>query len=377
MSRALKVNVYNLYDTSSNVTDVLTDSLIYYGNTAGLPSNVNTGNIYLDTQLSTAVWRYTNSWWTFDISGNEVDFGTSKPATVKTGQIFLDISAGIPYWGNNGTWNTFTGQVATTFSPKSVSLLIGWFDAIDTNSVTVNASNIVTAFGDKVGFFNQTIVNGSPQYVTSGTVGGISNKKWIYFPGSAAIQGDIYGINSGVIRQFTLYIVGVNSGSAASARLFSTAVYRTTDTNTNISFGLNSTANGLTFVKTSQIYSITNDPSSNPFICGLTVKTISDVSNTLLATTYYNGTKLADVSENAGNLSGPLSFERFAIGCRYYQGDLTTNSLPTWIGYFGEVLLFMDPLSDAERQQIEGYLAWKWGMVSYLPAGHAYKSAAP
>ena len=28
-------------------------------------------------------------------------------------------------------------------------------------------------------------------------------------------------------------------------------------------------------------------------------------------------------------------------------------------------------------EKAEGYLAWKWGLVSNLPSGHPYKNAAP
>lgn len=34
-------------------------------------------------------------------------------------------------------------------------------------------------------------------------------------------------------------------------------------------------------------------------------------------------------------------------------------------------------LSAANQERLEGYLAWKWGMVGNLPAGHAYKSQKP
>lgn len=31
----------------------------------------------------------------------------------------------------------------------------------------------------------------------------------------------------------------------------------------------------------------------------------------------------------------------------------------------------------ADRDRVEGYLAWKWGLVSYLDSGHTYKTQAP
>jgi hypothetical protein len=43
--------------------------------------------------------------------------------------------------------------------------------------------------------------------------------------------------------------------------------------------------------------------------------------------------------------------------------------------YFCEFILYDTALTTAQRQQIEGYLAWKWGLVSNLPLSHPYKAA--
>ena len=31
----------------------------------------------------------------------------------------------------------------------------------------------------------------------------------------------------------------------------------------------------------------------------------------------------------------------------------------------------------SEIEKAEGYLAWKWGLVSNLPSGHPYKNSRP
>jgi hypothetical protein len=46
-------------------------------------------------------------------------------------------------------------------------------------------------------------------------------------------------------------------------------------------------------------------------------------------------------------------------------------------GTISECLLYTQPLSTAQRQQVEGYLAWKWGLVGSLPANHPYKKWPP
>jgi hypothetical protein len=71
------------------------------------------------------------------------------------------------------------------------------------------------------------------------------------------------------------------------------------------------------------------------------------------------------------------------------EGTLTwaAGSAPVWIGrsdsnevinsYISEIAYFQSVLSTTDRQKMEGYLAWKYGLNTYLPAGHPYLSAAP
>ena len=55
------------------------------------------------------------------------------------------------------------------------------------------------------------------------------------------------------------------------------------------------------------------------------------------------------------------------------RGDMGTSSDL----YISEVIVFNVGITTDERQKIEGYLAWKWDLVSKLPANHPYKSARP
>jgi hypothetical protein len=48
-----------------------------------------------------------------------------------------------------------------------------------------------------------------------------------------------------------------------------------------------------------------------------------------------------------------------------------------FVGNFAEIVFLTGEINNIDRQQMEGYLAWKWGTQSQLPADHPYKSAAP
>jgi hypothetical protein len=42
-----------------------------------------------------------------------------------------------------------------------------------------------------------------------------------------------------------------------------------------------------------------------------------------------------------------------------------------------EIIIYNSVLSTAQIQKIEGYLAWKWGIQTSLPANHPYYSVKP
>jgi hypothetical protein len=42
-----------------------------------------------------------------------------------------------------------------------------------------------------------------------------------------------------------------------------------------------------------------------------------------------------------------------------------------------EIVFYKSALSLSNREKIEGYLAWKWGLQANLPSNHPYKNATP
>jgi hypothetical protein len=53
------------------------------------------------------------------------------------------------------------------------------------------------------------------------------------------------------------------------------------------------------------------------------------------------------------------------------------NSLVGLDGWISEVLFTNAKQTTGDRQKVEGYLAWKWGLTGNLSASHPYKSVAP
>ena len=55
----------------------------------------------------------------------------------------------------------------------------------------------------------------------------------------------------------------------------------------------------------------------------------------------------------------------------------TISFTPAYASDLAEILFFTGDMTTAGRQQIEGYLAHKWGLQGSLPANHPFKSSAP
>jgi hypothetical protein len=95
--------------------------------------------------------------------------------------------------------------------------------------------------------------------------------------------------------------------------------------------------------------------------------------DTTLAGTYrltgarrISGAIYVSVNGNESGNSGSLS--------------IATNQLsfaPAYASDIAELLFFTGVMTLAARQQIEGYLAHKWGLQGSLPGGHPFKASAP
>lgn len=112
---------------------------------------------------------------------------------------------------------------------------------------------------------------------------------------------------------------------------------------------------------------------------------------------YYNGNTITtSIAESTDLIIRSLLIDAAGTGTAYHDGTsavvgtvTATNQIGVTIGgrnssssnqldgVIAAVLYCDEEHTDAIRQKVEGYLAWTWGHVSALDAGHPYKSAAP
>lgn len=90
-------------------------------------------------------------------------------------------------------------------------------------------------------------------------------------------------------------------------------------------------------------------------------------------TEHINGTAVY-TDQTLQHASSPWTFD--VLGAALYQ----INSNQYYIRFSGgisEMWLINGSVTTAQRELIEGVLAWKYGTVSELPTGHTYKSTSP
>jgi hypothetical protein len=105
-------------------------------------------------------------------------------------------------------------------------------------------------------------------------------------------------------------------------------------------------------------------------VSGRSDSTIQFEGFDLSSTAYTYWLNAVSTLAGAGTYTGnPIS----RVGLKW--DSATVN--PAWTGGMSEIIMTSSVLSTADRQLIEGYLAWKWGLQGQLPVGHPYKNSPP
>jgi hypothetical protein len=66
-----------------------------------------------------------------------------------------------------------------------------------------------------------------------------------------------------------------------------------------------------------------------------------------------------------------------AINAPFSVGWGEGSTANTFTGHIAELLFYKDFLSTFDRERVEGYLAWKYGLQTNLPGNHPYSSLPP
>ena len=247
-----------------------------------------------------------------------------------------------------------SSQPYSVFSPVQVPGCALWLDAADSSSVTLSGSS-VTSWRDKSGNGGNATATGTitnPVSINGLKAMSYSGATSTYFLGAVTNTGS-------ALSTFSVFIM--NSTSYAAARIVSLAKPTV--------FDYNSTLYAAPILRRGTVlgaYRNNVDATVNGYTFG-TACVVSSIYTGATSTIYLNGTAGTGLAS-----TGNFGYTNYEIG-----GSFGEESVANLNGVVGEVILYNGGLSNAQRQQVEGYLAAKWGLTANLPATHPYKLVRP
>jgi hypothetical protein len=251
-----------------------------------------------------------------------------------------------------------------TFSPTSIATLVQWLDATDNTTVLTGVGGTQVANGGSAGYWGDK--SGSANHVTTNAVAPvystslISSRAGLNFQNSAGMISAAFAKAASI----TLFLVGTVKSTIGG---WGTFWGHFTSGRHDADIQLRNTA-GQAVIN----WHTNNNNSSTQLSYTLD-------SPVLYSCTMSGGTVMFMQQTNT---TGTTSLT-------VTEGTLTwaAGNAPVWIGrsdsnevinsYISEIAYFQSVLSTTDRQKMEGYLAWKYGLNTYLPAGHPHLSAAP
>lgn len=266
--------------------------------------------------------------------------------------------------------NTTLTPTGLTFLPTQISGLSVWVDANDQSKFTLTGgtSNVVT-LTDKASGGSYT-VGGTPTWASNAfpTAQGralpgfnMSNGRFIsavLSPGFTTFTGTYFLVTQLLA---TPTVQGAMACAVAQSNTGSTQFYRPFD-------WVTANFRSVAFGGSAIIVCLMNTPVINTPI--LLTNSFSNAANPFNNWLYMTGTN-SNFTPTSNTPGYTVNGSYFMIGTDGAVGQTTTNY---WPGVVSEVIAYNSVLSSTDRQNVEGYLASKWGFTGMLPATHTYRS---
>jgi len=270
-----------------------------------------------------------------------VEFSDQVSAT-GTPQLDLDVKVGgrkVDYVAN---WTP--SEIVTS----------GWWDTTDESTITTAAGG-VSSWADKSGMGNSLIQATEGDRPDTG-VREINDLNVFDCDGDGHLEGNVTLPSDGNMTFFGIYVI--DSLANANDSVFCV------DATNDLQFASDSTVDFDGEINQSNI----GDDvvlSGGPFNGPSTFSVVMDFTSQVYYVNIDGIKRTPDVLyDDTLDTSQTFGAFRNRGGIRHPNGA------------FGEFLIVPD-VSTATIQKVEGYLAWKWGLVDNLPSGHPYKTKPP
>ena len=234
-----------------------------------------------------------------------------------------------------------------------------WLDASDASTIILNATT-VSQWNDKSGngrSVSQSNSSLQPLY----TLNGLNGLNIADFDGADDVLNGLPMSNFVTNNSYSAFVVGL-------ARTIAT-----NDGNGYPNEAFYGDAGGYMamYLRSSNLIGAynwdgANKVATNAYTPNTVVIGYSELSSGSIRIRTNGGSETATVSSNVAALTHAIQ-----IGRNFNSNTLCLD------GKIAEVIFTNTALSTTNRQLIEGYLAWKWGLQASLPNDHPYKNAAP
>ena len=243
-------------------------------------------------------------------------------------------------------------QKRTPFKPTDIGGCSLWLDGADSSQIIFSSGSNVNTWNDKSGFSNSCSNQSLGTTITyPGTQ--INGLKTVNFT-AGCIRGALNSTSVVNTTDVTIVIVTVETAANNNLRIFSlttAANYQDDQANQMLIYAAPG-ANQVTFYRAGvqpTAYTVTQNV---PFIY-----TVTQTSGT--GSQWFNG---------GSNITAAITTTPFAV-TNYNIGTLYLAN-QNYTGLMCEVIMYKTLLSTPQRQQVESYLAQKWGLRQQLPQGH-------
>lgn len=249
----------------------------------------------------------------------------------------------------------YTSTVAfglNPFSPSSIANMGLWLDANDPyrNGTTPSSSTIISTLYDKSGQ-NRNAVSGTSLIETNS----LNSKATIKFT-SSSFYNITYASFPTSYSMYAVYQTTSTIGTFQRVINSSNAAYIFVGTGSESSNVATFAGNGTLF----------NDIDANSPTYNVLNRygIVSLTNNNTTLRPYINGSNQNTKVGTTGVFSNFI-LGRVPSGLQQFHGNLA------------EIIMYTSNMSTDDRQKVEGYLAWKWGLQSNLQSSHPYRSNAP
>ena len=243
------------------------------------------------------------------------------------------------------------------FSPRQIPGCALWLDAVDTSTITMATG--VSQWNDKSGnSYNLTQGTGSLQPTRTGNFLNFQSNYYLNIPTSSINNTSSYSFFFVFNPIASLnWILQKQYNGVGSYNMISMTNYWQTSVGVSAYLYWTAWANPGPFANSGAALSLS------------TIQLIEITFDGTTLTIYRNGNQLS-TSVGSYTIPNATSVTNFTLGSWIADGSIQNNNTTNF--QLGEFLYYNTFLNTTQRQQVESYLAQKWGLTASLPGGHSH-----